>query len=147
MVTHLETEEVGVGVEDQPLVRQALASVFFGADAKRPDTLATFVAGAVAADADRRAASAAGYTHVQWRHDGTPAEPRRAHLLLDGVTVPMGDVFPGTTCRVPRDPDGAIEDTANCTCSCWYVRFRASEAVRKLPLLSPLGPESNRAPN
>lgn len=46
--------------------------------------------------------------------------PRPSHAALNGVTVRIGENFPGVNMRWPGDPAGGAAEVANCSCS---VRF------------------------
>jgi uncharacterized protein with gpF-like domain len=46
--------------------------------------------------------------------------PRPSHAALNGVTVRIGDNFPGVNMRWPGDPAGGAAEVANCSCT---VRF------------------------
>jgi HK97 family phage portal protein len=46
--------------------------------------------------------------------------PRPSHAALNGVSVGIGELFPGVNMRWPGDPAGGAAEVANCTCS---IRF------------------------
>jgi hypothetical protein len=54
-----------------------------------------------------------------WIHDGQPKEPRDWHVEMSGETVNVGDAF-SNGLLYPRDPNGPMEEIANCTCSVEY---------------------------
>jgi SPP1 gp7 family putative phage head morphogenesis protein len=43
---------------------------------------------------------------------------RDSHAALDGQVAKVGDPFPGSELRYPRDPRGEAEDVINCRCVC-----------------------------
>ncbi len=54
-----------------------------------------------------------------WHHDGSPKEPRDWHAAADGETVAVDEPF-SMGIMYPRDPNGPMEEIANCTCSVEY---------------------------
>lgn len=46
---------------------------------------------------------------------------RHSHAMLDGVDIPLDDIF-DNGCSRPRDPNGRPEEICNCRCSLKYVR-------------------------
>lgn len=108
------------GIKARP-TGSAVAQAFTGEDGtSRAERIATIEASAALAAGEFDGARVAGYTEGQWNHDGNPTEPRIWHITLDGRQQPLGDVWPGTTVRFPRDPQGELTDTAGCTCSMRY---------------------------
>ena len=50
------------------------------------------------------------------------AKPRPSHAALNGVSVGIGELFPGVNMRWPGDPAGGAAEVANCTCSLKFGR-------------------------
>ena len=46
---------------------------------------------------------------------------RHSHAMLDGVDIPLNDIF-SNGCARPKDPNGRPEEICNCRCSLKYVR-------------------------
>ena len=46
---------------------------------------------------------------------------RHSHAMLDGVEIPLDEVF-DNGCARPKDPNGRPEEICNCRCSLKYVR-------------------------
>lgn len=46
---------------------------------------------------------------------------RHSHSMLDGVTIPLNEIF-DNGCARPKDPNGTPEEICNCRCSLKYVR-------------------------
>jgi hypothetical protein len=54
-----------------------------------------------------------------WHHDGSPRAPRDWHVQMEGEEVAVDDTF-SNGLMYPRDPNGPMEEIANCTCSVEY---------------------------
>ena len=55
-----------------------------------------------------------------WAHRGHPRVPRPDHVAMHGQEAARGEAFvnpaTGAELAFPRDPNGPIRETANCTC-------------------------------
>lgn len=64
----------------------------------------------------------------KWQH-GFSKDARPDHLRLDGETIDFDETFTmgdGARLRFPHDPDGGVQHSVNCRCSCVF-RVRLSK--------------------
>lgn len=91
--------------------------VFADASGSRADEFGITAVTSIAGFAMHDAAQQAGAGTKTWIvNDGNP---RESHAALDGVSVPIGEMFDvgGNDAKWPGDPDLPVEEVAGCTCS------------------------------
>jgi HK97 family phage portal protein len=96
---------------------EGASDVFASAAGARADGFGIDRVVAIASFAMHDAAQQAGAGTKTWIVNG--ANPRESHAALDGVTLPIGEMFDvgGNDAKWPGDPDLPVEEVAGCTCS------------------------------
>lgn len=101
--------------------REAIKAIFETARTSRAAQLATTQMTRISNFGAHEAAYQAGVRTKTWRVNSK--NPRDEHAKLDGVTVPLGELFPNGM-RWPGDPNGGAENNSNCQCTVVFSRRR-----------------------
>jgi len=115
------TRDLVVAAMAEEGARDAVRHVFDLAINVRAPEIATWKVTTASNFGAQEAARQTGLRVKTWRVNSK--NPRDAHAALDGVSVPIGDLFPNGM-RWPGDPRGGAENNANCRCSVTFGRKR-----------------------
>jgi HK97 family phage portal protein len=103
--------------EEDPL--EAVKAMFEAAVTGRAAQIAASRVTTASVFGSQEAATQGGLRTKTWQVNS--ANPRQEHALMDGETVPIGELF-SNGMKWPGDPAGGADNNANCQCSVTFGR-------------------------
>jgi uncharacterized protein with gpF-like domain len=97
---------------------QRIQNAFDEISKGRADVIAATETAAAYGYSSHLAALQAGIEYKKWLHSVISKEPRPDHLEIDGLVIPIDELYPVGDPRLmyPHAPDGSAEDVINCRC-------------------------------
>ena len=113
--------EISIGLNAGESIRdlsKRISNAFDEIGKTRAELIAQTETAAAYSFASDKAARAAGVPYKKWIHSVISKAPRPDHLAIDGLVLPMDEVYPvgDPPLMYPHAPDGSAEDVINCRC-------------------------------